>query len=333
MASVLQVRDLYLHYADPAGTVKAVDGVSFELGEPGTALGFVGESGCGKSSAANAMLRMLPGNTARYEGEVWLDDVCVSALDAEEFRRTVRWRRMALVPQGAQNSLNPVMRVGKWLTEPVRQSRSADIAPDALERQARGLLERVGLPAGAWNLYPHELSGGMKQRVMIAGALIFSPRLLIMDEPTSALDVSVQAQIMNLLKDLKAEGLSILFITHDIALASDICDRLAVVYAGRIAEIGSSEQILEQPAHPYTRRLLGSIPRLHDEALPEFIPGAPPDLRRLPGGCRFHPRCDVPLTVCPERVPVRLKAESGQDVWCWLHDRTVNQVPLEVNSE
>ena len=318
MTKVLEVKDLHLYYADPRGAVQAVDGISFELCEPGTALGIVGESGCGKSSAANAIMRQLPANTALFSGEVKLEGDLISDFDDGQFHREVKWKRIALVPQGAMNTLNPVMRIGPQIIEPHliqrRQSKSR------LRDKAEALLVKVGLPASTYSLYPHELSGGMKQRIMIASALIFNPSLLIMDEPTSALDVSVQAQIMNLLKELKLGGLSIIFITHDIALASDICDQVAVAYAGKLTEQGTSEQVLGSPAHPYAKRLLGSMPRLHSSEIPVFIPGEPPNLRQLPPGCRFQPRCDEALPVCTELNPNRMNLESGQDVWCWLYD-------------
>ncbi len=325
MTKVLEVRNLLLHYADPQGTVRAVDGISFDIAVPGTALGIVGESGCGKSSTANALMRHLPGNTARLAGDVRLAGELVSAYDDQRFHREVKWKRMALVPQGAMNSLNPVMRVGSQIIEPYLVSGSRTRAE--LRRKAEALLEQVGLPASVYTLYPHELSGGMKQRVMIAAALIYDPNLLVMDEPTSALDVSVQAQIMNLLKDLVAEGLSLIFITHDIALASDICDQLAVVYAGQLAEMGTAEQVLHNPSHPYAQKLLASIPRLQDVTIPEFIPGAPPDLRNLPHGCRFQARCDQTWDLCRQQPPPSQQTPGGQTAWCWLHDPEISGTP------
>ncbi len=318
MAKVLEVHNLHLHYTDARGTVRAVDGISFELAAPGTALGLVGESGCGKSSTAHALMRQLPANTAHFSGQIRLEGDLISDLDDDRFHREVKWQRMALVPQGAMNALNPVMRIGSQIIEPHRVR--GGLGKSQLRARAETLLARVGLPASVYDLYPHELSGGMKQRVMIAAALIFSPRLLIMDEPTSALDVSVQAQIMNLLKDLKQDGLSLIFITHDIALASDICDRIAVAYAGELAEQGTAEQVLGSPAHPYARRLLASMPRLQSDAMPVFIPGVPPDLRQVPSGCRFQPRCDEALSVCTERDPPCLGLQTGHQVWCWLYD-------------
>lgn len=314
---LLEVRNLYLHYADRRGAVRAVDGLSFMLPNKGEALGVVGESGSGKSSLAAAIMRLLPANVERYDGEVYLNGVDIAQLSEQRFRREIRWQQIAWVPQGALNGFNPVVRVGEQIVEPAVVN--GVMKHRAARERAEELLTLVGLPAEIYTRYPHELSGGMKQRAMIAGALILQPPLLIMDEPTSALDVSVQAQIMNLLKRLKRElGLSIIFITHDIALASDICDRLAVVYAGELAEIGSAEQMLQAPTHPYSQKLLASIPRLHDPQMPAFIPGAPPDLRQPPSGCRFHPRCPQSFARCQQEAPPLFTPQPGQQSRCWL---------------
>ena len=321
MPSLLDIRNLYLHYADRLGAVRAVDGVSFTLDGGGQALGIVGESGSGKSSLALAIMRMLPTNLARFDGEIYLNGQEITRLPEAQLRREIRWRKIALVPQGAMNGFNPVVRVGEQIIEPALVY--GDLDRRTARARAEELLARVGLPAEIYNRYPHELSGGMKQRAMIAGALILAPTLVIMDEPTSALDVSVQAQIMNLLKELKKElGLSILFITHDIALASDLCDHLAVVYAGELVELGSAEQMLTKPAHPYSQKLLGSIPRLHDPQLPEFIPGSPPDLRQPPPGCRFHLRCPAVFARCGAESPVAFYPQPGQMARCWLLDQS-----------
>lgn len=314
---LLEVRNLYLHYADRLGAVRAVDGISFALAEKGQALGIVGESGSGKSSLALALMRLLPTNVARSTGAIYFEGKELTALPDPQFRREIRWRKIALVPQGALNGFNPVLRVGEQIIEPLVVDGALDRR--TVRKRAQELLELVGLTADSYHRYPHELSGGMKQRAMIAAALIMQPPLLIMDEPTSALDVSVQAQIMNLLKRLKGEmGLSIIFITHDIALASDICDTLAVVYAGELAEIGPAEQLLTAPYHPYSQKLLASIPRLHDLHLPAFIPGAPPDLRQPPAGCRFHLRCPVALPRCQTEPPPLITLQPGHQAHCWL---------------
>lgn len=317
MTPLLDIRNLYLHYADRQGAVQAVDGVSFAVPGGGHALGIVGESGSGKTSLATAIMRMLPTNVARFDGEIYLAGEEIAHLPEAQFRRNVRWRKIALVPQGAMNGFNPVLRVGEQIIEPATVY--GDMSRGAARAKAEDLLHLVGLSADIYTRYPHELSGGMKQRAMIAAALILSPDLVIMDEPTSALDVSVQAQIMNLLKRLKKElGLSIIFITHDIALASDLCDSLAVVYAGELVEMGSAEQMLVSPTHPYSQKLLESIPRLHDTKLPEFIPGSPPDLRQPPPGCRFHLRCPYVFDRCKVEWPTEFHPQPGQVARCWL---------------
>jgi oligopeptide/dipeptide ABC transporter ATP-binding protein len=315
--SLLQVRDLRLEYSTPRGPLRAVDGVSFDLVERGEALGIIGESGSGKTSIAIALMRLLPRNARLVGGSLRFDGRDLLAMSDERFRSDVRWRGMAMVFQGAMHSLNPVVRVGDQVAERL-------VADGVPKRQARervaGLLERVGLPATVLSRYPHELSGGMKQRVMIATALTHDPPLLILDEPTSALDVSIQAQIMNLLKELKAErGIAMLFITHDLALASDLCDRIAVVYGGQVREIGSAEDVLSDPQDPYTQRLLASIPGLHDTAPPAFLPGAPPDLRDELPGCRFQPRCPLAFEPCATRPPELLAVAPGHLARCWLH--------------
>ena len=289
--ALLEVRDLVVEYATDRGPLRAVDGISFDIEERGQALGIIGESGSGKTSLAIALMRLLPRNGRLVSGAMRLDGRDIGALPDERFRTEVRWRGMAMVFQGAMHALNPVIRVGDQVGERL-------VADGIGRRQARrtvaDLLARVGLPEHVSQRYPHELSGGMKQRVMIATALTHDPPLLILDEPTSALDVSIQAQIMNLLKELKAErGMAMLFITHDLALASDLCDRIAVVYAGQVRELGSADDVLVAPQDPYSERLLASIPSLHDERPPAFLRGAPPDPRDELPGCRFQPRCPV----------------------------------------
>src|SRR5688572_30676828 len=252
---LLQVRDLHLHYRSAGRIVRAVDGVSFTIARRGEAVGVVGESGSGKTSLAVALMRLLPKSTARFDGSIVLNGQELTALSDEEYRRQIRWRRIAMVFQGAMNVLNPVIKVGQQVAEPLLLEDRMD--KKAAHKRVEELLERVGLSASIFSRYPHELSGGQKQRVVIATALVLNPDLLILDEPTSALDVSIQAQIMNLLKDLKEDpGISMIFITHDIGLASDLCDKIAVAYAGEHVEFGSSERVLLRPQHPYTQLLL-----------------------------------------------------------------------------
>ncbi len=294
--SVLKVEDLFLHYETMKGPVKAVDGISFEMGE-GRTLAFVGESGCGKTSTANSILRLLPKNVARYEGKIIFDGRNIMELSEEEFRKGIRWRGISMVFQGAMNALNPTARVGKQVGEPLKIHLSVE------EEEARGraieALGTVGLSAEIARMYPHELSGGMKQRVVIAMALILKPKLVILDEPTSALDVMTQANIMNLLKTLKREeGISYFFITHDFALASELADDVGIMYGGELVEIGPAEKVYKEPQHPYSQGLLKSVPRLRSAEAPTFIPGVPADLIDSPHGCRFHPRCPVAFEQC-----------------------------------
>jgi oligopeptide/dipeptide ABC transporter ATP-binding protein len=314
---LLEVRDLRLEYATARGPLLAVDGVSFDVAE-GEALGIIGESGSGKTSLALTLTRLLPRNATLLGGSMRLAGEDIGGLTDEAFRQGVRWSRMAMVFQGAMHSLNPVIRVGEQVGERLRSD-----GQDKRQVAARvdELLGRVGLPAKTARRYPHELSGGMKQRVMIATALTHDPPLLILDEPTSALDVSIQAQIMNLLKELKAERrISMLFITHDLALASDLCDHIAVVYAGQIREHGSAEEVLGRPLDPYTQSLLASIPGLHDERPPRSMPGAPPDLRDELPGCRFAPRCPLVFDACRNVAPDLLPQaqDPGHTARCLL---------------
>jgi oligopeptide/dipeptide ABC transporter ATP-binding protein len=254
---------------------------------------------------------------AAYTGQVWLDGRDLMPLGKEEFRKSVRWREIAMAPQGALNTLNPVMRIGRQITE--RPLLEKTMTKEEATSRAQALLEMVGLQKEVLDRYPHELSGGMKQRVAIAMALVMSPKLLILDEPTSALDVSVQAQVMNLLKTLKRDqGLTMLFITHDIALASDLCDRIVVAYGGEHVETGPAEGVLLRPKHPYTERLIASIPKLKETAQPEFLPGAPPDLVAPPSGCRFAPRCPRGFAACNASPPAFAVGE-GHTARCWLY--------------
>jgi oligopeptide/dipeptide ABC transporter ATP-binding protein len=320
--SLLRVEDLAVEYDTSSGPVRAVDGISFGIEDAGEAMGIIGESGSGKSSLANALMRVLPRNGRLAGGRVYLDERDVAALPEETFRRDVRWKGIAMVFQGAMQALNPVIRVGDQVAERLRYD---GLAKAASRDRVTGLLERVGLPRGTADRYPHELSGGMKQRVMIAMALTHDPRLLILDEPTSALDVSIQAQIMNLLKDLRRErGIAMLFITHDLALASDLCDRIAVVYAGQLRELGSAEVVLGAARDPYTQRLLASIPRLHGDEAPGFLAGAPPDLRTPPVGCRFAARCPVVYEQCVEPPPLT-SVTADHLVRCWRASRDANE--------
>ena len=315
--ALLRVKQLDLHYASPRGPVKAVDAVSFALEQSGRALGIIGETGSGKSSLVMALTRVLPRNVETYRGEVLFQDTDLMGLSNDQFRRQVRWKEIAVVFQGAMNGFNPVLRIGDQLTERMRLERIPSLPA---REKVEELLDSVGLVRGTYHRYPHELSGGMKQRVAIAMALTLDPSLVILDEPTSALDVSVQAQIMNLLKRLKWErALTMLFVTHDIALASDLSDSIAVMYAGQIRECGTAAEVLGNPLDPYTRELLASIPRLHGSRRPRFVAGAPPDPAQLPEGCRFRPRCPRAFEACGADPPL-FEPGAGHLARCWLHE-------------
>jgi peptide/nickel transport system ATP-binding protein len=314
---VLKIEGLHLHYLTVRGVLKAVNGISLDIG-PGEALGLVGESGCGKTSMSLGITRLLPANVVEHTGSVELEGKELMNLTKEEYRSEINWKKISMVFQGAMNSLNPVIRVGIQVAEPLVVHEK--MGKQEAKERVLGIFERVGLPPETFDRYAHELSGGMKQRVVVAMALVLNPPLIILDEPTSALDVSIQAQVMNLLKQLKKErDMAMIFITHDIALSSDISDKMAVMYGGRIVEFGTAEQVINDPKHPYTQKLLASTPLLRSYNEPEFIPGAPPDLVSPPTGCNFNPRCHMVLGVCKRKDPPTVYPEVGQRVECWLY--------------
>ena len=314
--SLLSAEDLRLYFRTTRGVVQAVDGVSFDL-DRRQAMAVLGESGCGKSSLARAVLRLLPRNVHTYSGQLWLNGQDIMAMDEESFRREVRWSGISLVAQAAMNSLNPVVRVGEQVAEPLGTHRR--LGKGEARDRAGEVLQLVGLPEDFLNRYPFELSGGMRQRVVIAMALVADPSLVILDEPTSALDVLTQANIMNVLKRIKeAASTSFLLITHDIATSSELADRVAVMYAGQLVELSGAASFFCQPLHPYSRKLMASVPRLRGEEKPDFIPGQPPSLIDPPGGCRFATRCPLRFDRCREDPPM-VKVEPERWVKCWLY--------------
>jgi peptide/nickel transport system ATP-binding protein len=317
MQEILRVEELRVYYSTLKGYVRAVDDVSFSL-QRGESLAVVGESGSGKTTLGLTLMRALPRNASIVSGRIVLNGEDILSLDLEEFRKKYSWRVISMVLQGAMNSLNPVLKVGEQVAEPLIYK--AGLSREEAKKIAKELIELVGMPSDFYNRYPHELSGGMKQRIVIAMALVMKPQILILDEPTSALDVTIQAQIINLVKDLLDNlGLTVIFITHDVSLASDISDRIAVMYGGQIVELGQLDQVLEgYSIHPYTEKLLASIPRLRGDNVPEFIPGRPPDLASPPPGCRFHPRCPYVFDRCRVEDPPLFKQDSGHLVKCWL---------------
>lgn len=314
---LLRVEDLCLHFRTNKGLVQAVDGVSFGLGR-GLTLVVVGEAGCGKSSLARAILRLLPRNVHTYTGRIFLNGVDIMKLGEERFRREVRWSKLAFVPQAAINSLNPVVKVGNQVAEPLLVHRLAKTKSEAIAR-AREACELVGLPGDFLSRYAFELSGGMRQRAIIAMALAARPALVVLDEPTSALDVLTQANIMNLLKGIKQKfKTSFILITHDIATSSELADIAAIMYAGQVVELCNASQFYREPLHPYSQKLIASVPSLRQEKRPEFIPGQPPSLLNPPKGCRFAGRCLSRSNRC-EKEPPLVEVKEGRRVKCWLY--------------
>ncbi|MCD5412227.1 ABC transporter ATP-binding protein [Thermodesulfovibrionales bacterium] len=314
---LLRVEDLCLHFRTNKGLVQAVDGVSFGLGR-GLTLVVVGEAGCGKSSLARAILRLLPRNVHTYTGRIFLNGVDIMKLGEERFRREVRWSKLAFVPQAAINSLNPVVKVGNQVAEPLLVHRLAKTKSEAIAR-AREACELVGLPGDFLSRYAFELSGGMRQRAIIAMALAARPALVVLDEPTSALDVLTQANIMNLLKGIKQKfKTSFILITHDIATSSELADIAAIMYAGQVVELCNASQFYREPLHPYSQKLIASVPSLRQEKRPEFIPGQPPSLLNPPKGCRFTGRCLSRSNRC-EKEPPLVEVKEGRRVKCWLY--------------
>ena len=307
MSAVLEVRDLHVSYTSSNGLVPAVRGVDLEIA-PGETLGLAGESGCGKSTLAMALLRLVP-PTTQITGSIKLAGQDVLTMKPGQLR-AARWAQASIVFQGAQHVLNPVRRVGRQIDEAIEAHGSTSAS------RAGELLDLVGLGARRGDDYPHELSGGQKQRALIAMALACDPLLLIADEPTTALDVMVQAQILQLLERIKRErGLSMLFITHDLSVLAHTADRVAVMYAGRIIEVGAGDALLRNSLHPYSKALTASFPVIGDPSSrhqPRGLAGDPPDPNNLPSGCPFHPRCTVATEEC-QSVDVKLRHAADDE--------------------
>ena len=312
---VLQADGLRVWYGTAGDPVRAVDNVSFEIGA-GETLGLVGESGCGKSTLGRAVLGLLP-ESAAMAGEIRYRDRNMAGLDAHELR-SMRGPEIALIFQEPMTRLDPLISIESHFLETLR-AHEPGLSKEEMRRRSLETLARMGIPPTRFRQYPHEFSGGMRQRIMIALALVLRPSLVIADEPTTALDVIVEAQILGILADLRENfDTSLLLITHNLGIVAEACDRLAVMYAGKIVEEGDAHRVFSAPAHPYTRELLRSIISLRTKSL-HYIPGAPPDLIDPPAACRFHPRCPNAMRVCAEREPVEVRTEGGQRVACWLH--------------
>jgi len=300
-----------------SGYVKAVDDVSFGLNK-GEALGLAGESGCGKTSTALTVLRLLPSNGRVMSGSIFLDGKNLLQIDDKGFREEIRWKKISVIFQGAMNALNPVMKITDQLSEPILIHEQ--VGKKEAEDRVGKLLDLVGVGAERLNRYPHELSGGMKQRVMIAMSLACNPRLIIADEPTTALDVIIQAQVLKVIDELRHKlNLSMMLISHDLSMIADTCDKVAIMYAGKIVEYGTVESLFKEALHPYSKKLIAAFPSIVGEKkdLPT-IHGFPPDLVAPPPGCRFHPRCSYAMEICKKKEPITVQASKEQSVACHL---------------
>ena len=322
MASLLELKDLATHFFTPEGVVMAVDRISYEVGE-GEIIGVVGESGCGKSVSALSIMRLVANPPGRIvDGQVLFEGQDLLKLNDSEMRH-IRGNRIAMVFQEPMTSLNPVLTIGRQLTETLELHQQMGRS-QARERAAE-LLETVGIPDAEQHLkdYPHQFSGGMRQRVMIAMALSCNPKLIIADEPTTALDVTIQAQILELMQRLSQEfGTAMIIITHNLGVVARYASRVVVMYAGKVIESGSAQDIYHNPKHPYTLALLRSVPRLDEtrRAKLDAIAGLPPDLINLPDGCSFAPRCRFVYDKCTEEAPALMRTSEGHEAACWRSD-------------
>lgn len=323
MEALLEVRDLATEFVTQDGIVRAVNGISYSLRE-GEALGIVGESGCGKSVSALTLMRLIPSPPGRIvRGEVVFRGRNLLKLKDEDMRR-IRGNEMAMIFQDPMTSLNPVLTIGRQIGEALQLHKHMD--GKAARQRTIELLEMVGIPSARSRVddYPHQFSGGMRQRVMIAMAISCEPRVLIADEPTTALDVTIQAQILDLLLRLRRElGMAVILITHDLGVVAGVCDRIAVMYAGYIVEEASADDLFADPRHPYTLGLLRSVPRMNEPRRERLIPieGMPPDLVNPPPGCPFAPRCAYAVDRSELELPVLRTVEPGHQVACWVDVR------------
>ncbi len=318
-APLLEVRNLRVSYHTAAGPVRAVNGVSFTL-RLGERLGLVGESGSGKTTAALSLMRLLQESAVIEDGEVLLDGVDLLRLSEEEMRQA-RFAKISLIPQGAMNSLNPMMKVGEQLRDTIRAHRWKGNSKSTIDARIKQVLESVELRADVMESYPHELSGGMKQRVCIAMAILLNPKVIIADEPTSALDVVVQRQVMETFRRVQeALGASVILVGHDMGLMAQFVDRIGVMYGGKLVEVGPVRGIFKDPLHPYTRLLIRSLPNLQSKENFRGIPGLTPSLLAPPPGCMFHPRCPQVLPRCSVDVPVLREIQPDRWAACHLYD-------------
>jgi peptide/nickel transport system ATP-binding protein len=313
--ALLEVKNLVMYFQTRDGPVHAVDDVSFSL-EKGQVLGLAGESGSGKSSIALSLLGLLPNNGKVLDGSIELDGQDLTHMSESDLRKNVRWKRISLIMQAAMNSLDPVFRIGDQIKEAIKAH--TDISDVVATSMVKRLLEEVGISQDRYSSFPHELSGGMKQRAIIAMSLALDPEILIADEPTTALDVIVQAQILVLLRNLqRSKNLAMLLITHDLSLVAEMSDMVGIIYAGQIVEYGRSSVVFHNPRHPYTIGLLRAFPNIEAKKTRLLsVPGSPPDLVRLPIGCRFAARCTYATSKCTE-MPQLEEVDRGHLARCW----------------
>jgi peptide/nickel transport system ATP-binding protein len=321
---LLEIKSLKGYYRGIFGVVRAVDGVSLAV-DDGEVVGLAGESGCGKSTLAQ-LCSGSPNPLLHYEsGEILVDGSDIYKIDPEVFRTEFKCKRMSYVPQASMDSLNPVRRIRDFLMDVVRERTGKKSSREEVFKMAGDHFEKLGLDRWVLDRYPHELSGGMKQRVVIGISTLWNPKLLTIDEPTSALDVTTQRLVIISLAKLKRAGIikSILFVSHDITVLGQLCDRCSVMYGGKIVEVGSMNDILDRSLHPYTSALISSVVSYDPERLGKgglkSIPGSPPDLRDPPSGCRYHPRCEKRMEICDAKEPPLDAVEKGRVVACWLY--------------
>ena len=308
----IEISDLSVDYKTTHGNIHALEKVEFQL-DNGESIGIAGESACGKSTLGLTIIRMLQGGEIN-SGKISFNGKSILDMPESKFNGTLRWKEISMVFQGAMNSLDPVFTIKQQFDELLRQH---DF-DDNMDQIIGDAIHAVNLDHSVLDKYPHELSGGMKQRIVIAMALLLKPKFVIADEPTTALDVLIQAQIINLLKSLKKNGMSLMLISHDLAILSEVAEKIGVMYGGKMVEFGASSEIYGDPKHPYTKGLLNSIPTLHQEKKIEFIDGIPPDLSEPQSGCRFFDRCPDAMEKC-KTVPPKIKTKSGY-VLCWLYE-------------
>jgi peptide/nickel transport system ATP-binding protein len=317
---LLEVNNLKMYYETIRGYVRAVDDISFQIAKK-ESVGLAGESGCGKTSAALTILRLLPSNAKIVEGSILLAGENIAKMSEREVREKIRWKRISMIFQGAMNALHPTYTCGDQIAEAIIEHEGVSKS-EAIERAGK-LLELVGMERSRVNRYPHELSGGMKQRAVTAMALACNPDLIIADEPTTALDVIVQAQVLKAMKELKRRlDVSMLLISHDLSMIAETCDKVAIMYAGKIVEYGDITTIFKKPLHPYTQKLISAFPSvLGAKTELSSIHGFPPDLLQPPPGCRFHPRCTYAMEICRKKEPPLLETEKNRHVACHLYGR------------